>query len=104
MAAPLDPSLKIKFEPKVVTDLSINVELTSKLTFTGYVNNILNVLPEWKLVALSSGGDAILKDPAQFRSQVNNITFDGRYSIQTYNGSHFSQLGAIFGASFNLRF
>jgi len=104
LAAPLDPSLKIKFDPKVVTDLSASVELFSKLTFTAYVNNILNVLPEWKLVALDAKGETILKDPAQVKSNINNITFDGRYSIQTYNGSHFSQLGTIFGASATFKF
>jgi len=62
------------------------------------------VLPEWKLVALDAKGETILKDPAQVKSNINNITFDGRYSIQTYNGSHFSQLGTIFGASATFKF
>ena len=32
------------------------------------------------------------------------ITFNGRYSMVTYDGSHFSQLGRIFNASLQYRF
>ena len=36
--------------------------------------------------------------------QYNSITFDGRYSMVTYDGSQFSQLGRTFAASLNYRF
>ena len=97
-------SLTVEFLTKVVTDLSINYNFNEKATIALNVNNILNVLPEWRLV--SSGNpeaDAILNDPENLKNQINDLTFNGRYSQMTYDGSHFSQLGTIFNLSLNYR-
>jgi iron complex outermembrane receptor protein len=96
--------LKTEFIPKIVTDLGVNFSATSKLTFALNINNIFNVLPEWKFVAENAAGSAILADPAQVKNQSNLITFNQRYSMVTYDGSHFSQLGTMFNLSMNYRF
>lgn len=96
--------LKTEFIPKIVTDLGVNYSLTSKLTFALNINNILNVLPEWKFVAENAAGAAILASPAQTQNQSNLITFNQRYSMVTYDGSHFSQLGTMWNLSMNYRF
>ena len=38
------------------------------------------------------------------KNQINDLTFNGRYSQMTYDGSHFSQLGTMFNANLQLRF
>ncbi|TYP74986.1 TonB-dependent receptor [Aquimarina intermedia] len=97
----LDENLSTEFIPKVVTDLGIGFDATEKFTISLNVNNILDVLPEWEFVSLNSAGDAILNDPAQVKTQSNLITFNQRYSQMTYDGYHFSQLGAMFTLSLN---
>ncbi len=37
------------------------------------------------------------------KKNVNAITFNGRYSMVTYDGSHFSQLGTTFLATLNFK-
>jgi iron complex outermembrane receptor protein len=96
--------LKTEFIPKIVTDFGVNFSATSKLTFALNINNIFNVLPEWKFVAENAAGAAILADPAQVKNQSNLITFNQRYSMVTYDGSHFSQLGTMWNLSMNYRF
>jgi len=70
-------------------------------------------MPKWKLVALNQDGRDLLADetpvPGYFgltpkEVESNLITFNGRYSNVTYDGSHFSQLGTIFNLSVNVRF
>lgn len=100
----LAAGLKTEFIPKIVTDLGVNFSATSKLTFALNINNIFNVLPEWKFVAENASGAAILADPAQVKNQSNLITFNQRYSMTTYDGSHFSQLGTMWNLSMNYRF
>jgi iron complex outermembrane receptor protein len=100
----LDSNLKTEFIPKIVTDLGINFSATDKLTLALNVNNILNVLPEWKFVAENAAGTTLLNDPAQVKNQFNLITFNGRYANTTYDGSHFSQLGTMFNLSLNYKF
>lgn len=100
----LNADLKTEFIPKIVTDLGINFSATDKLTLALNVNNIFNVLPEWKFVAENATGSALLADPAQVKNQYNLITFNGRYDNTTYDGSHFSQLGTIFNLSLNYKF
>jgi iron complex outermembrane recepter protein len=100
----LAAGLKTEFIPKIVTDLGVNFSATSKLTFALNINNIFNVLPEWKFVAENAAGSAILADENQVKTQSNLITFNGRYSNTTYDGSHFSQLGTMFNLSMNYRF
>lgn len=99
-----DPNLRTEFIPKVVTDLGVTFSATEKLTLALNVNNLLNVLPEWKFVAENAAGTALLNDPAQVKNQYNLITFNGRYATTTYDGSHFSQLGTMFNLSLNYKF
>lgn len=100
----LDPNLKTVFEPKVVTDVALAYDLFYSLTLTANINNLLDVTPEWKFEALNGAGQAILNDPAQAKVQSNFVTFNGRYSIMTYDGFHFSQLGRIYNLSLTYRF
>lgn len=100
----LDANLKTVFEPKIVTDLAVTYRLFGNVTLSGSVNNVLDVIPEWKFEALNSTGQAILNDPAQARVQSNLVTFNGRYDIMTYDGYHFSQLGRIFNLTLTYGF
>ncbi|MCS6973474.1 MAG: TonB-dependent receptor [Cyclobacteriaceae bacterium] len=102
--ADLDENLKLRFKPKVVTDLSVAYNITSKLNASLTIQNILNVFPEYEILAENPAGEAILADPAQVRDQINNITFNGRYPVVTYDGSHFSQLGTMFQLQLNYKF
>lgn len=96
--------IKTEFIPKVVTDLGINYSASERVTLTLNINNILNVLPEWKFVAKNTSGEAILADPAQVKNESNLITFNQRYSRMTYDGYHFSQLGTLYNLAINVRF
>ncbi|NNM18970.1 MAG: hypothetical protein HKP24_10430, partial [Croceitalea sp.] len=84
---------------------------TDKLTFALNINNILDVLPEWSFKANNAAGQAIIDDTSTnalgvtpIQEQSNLITFNQRYSQMTYDGYHFSQLGAMFNLSMNYRF
>jgi iron complex outermembrane receptor protein len=100
----LDSNLSVEFMTKMVTDLSYSLDFSKTVNLTLNVNNIFNVLPEWKLVALNTKGETVLKDAAAVKNNVNAITFNGRYSMVTYDGSHFSQLGRTFAAVLSVRF
>jgi len=102
--ADLNENLGIEFLTKVVTDLGIYYRVTNRTTIGLNVNNIFNVLPEWKFVAVTPAGEAILNDPAKVKEQSDFITFNQRYATTTYDGSHFSQLGTIFNLSVNIKF
>ena len=99
----LNPNLKTVFKTKVVTDLGANFKLSSRLNLGINIQNLLNVLPEWEFKSLNAAGDAILKDPAQVKANSNAITFNQRYSIVTYDGSHFSQLGTTFALNLSVK-
>lgn len=112
--AGMDKNLEVEFKTKTVTDFSVNYELAKNLTFTFNLNNVFDVTPEWKFKAVNdvAAGNALLNSttidstygltPQQI--QRNLITFNGRYSMVTYDGSHFSQLGRTFAASLQWRF
>ncbi|OXB04847.1 TonB-dependent receptor [Flavobacterium pectinovorum] len=100
----LAANLKTEFIPKIVTDLGVNFSATEKLTIALNVNNLFNVLPEWKFVAENENGAALLADPVQTKQQSNLLTFNQRYSRMTYDGFHFSQLGTMFNLSVNYKF
>ncbi|MEA5425740.1 TonB-dependent receptor [Arcicella lustrica] len=105
----LDANTDTEFTPAVVSDLAISIPFSSKTTFTFNVNNVLNVLPKWDFIDLKTGAktryDANNNVPsAKYYEQYNLITFNGRYSRVTYDGSQFSQLGTIFNASLNIKF
>ena len=110
--AGLDSNLEVAFKTKVVSDFSVNYNLTKSVTLSFNMNNIFNVTPEWHFKALNPAGQAIIDskaiDPAYnltpIQVQRNAVTFNGRYSMVTYDGSQFSQLGRVFAASLNYRF
>jgi iron complex outermembrane receptor protein len=99
----LDENLKLVFKTKVLTDINMGYQITSRVSASVAVNNIFNITPQWQLKSLNSGGDAVLSDPAQVKKNINAITFNGRYSMVTYDGSHFSQLGTTFLATLNFK-
>ncbi len=97
-------NIKAVFTPAVVTDLSVSYLFSSKVSLTANVNNLLNVLPKWDLVAQNdAGAKAIAKaeDKALLRGFLG---FSGRYDILGYNGSQFNQLGTMFNANLTVKF
>lgn len=100
----LDANLYTEFKTKLVTDLAITFQTSKTSTIALNINNLFNVLPEWEFKAENSAGETLLKDAAALKVNSNLITFNQRYSITTYDGSHFSQLGTIFNLSYNFRF
>jgi iron complex outermembrane receptor protein len=102
--ADMDKNLRVEFQTKVVTDFAIYYRVTNRTTIGFNVNNIFNVLPEWKFVALNKDGQDILNNPEKKQEQSDFVTFNNRYAITTYDGSHFSQLGTLFNLSVNIKF
>ena len=112
----MSSDLRTEFTPKIITDLAINFKASEKLTIAFNVNNLLNILPEWAFKAENAAGQAIINDTSvisiadggsgltQLQNEANAITFNGRYSQMTYDGSHFSQLGTMFNLSLNYQF
>ncbi len=112
----MNDGLRTEFTPKIVTDLAINFQASDKLSIALNVTNLLNVLPEWAFKADTAAGQAIIDDTSvisiadggsgltQLENESNAITFNGRYSQMTYDGSHFSQLGTMFNLSLNYQF
>ncbi|WNW02558.1 TonB-dependent receptor [Tenacibaculum sp. HL-MS23] len=107
----MSDDLRTEFIPKIVTDLAINYRFTDKISIALNVNNILNVIPEWEFKAENANGQSIIDDTTitssgltQIQNEANAITFNNRYAITTYDGSHFSQLGTMFNLSVNYQF
>ncbi|WP_377703179.1 TonB-dependent receptor plug domain-containing protein [Pseudoduganella sp. UC29_71] len=109
--AGLDSNLETAFKTKTLTDFALNYNLTKSTTLSFNVNNMFNVTPKWRIRAMNAEGQKLLDSttrdaygmtPAEVQS--NLITFNGRYSMVTYDGSQFSQLGRTFAASLNYRF
>lgn len=101
--AGMNENLQIEFLTKAVTDIGISYQFNSVIAATFNANNIFNVLPEWKFVALNAEGQALLNDPAAVKTQSNLVTFNQRYSRMTYDGYHFSQLGTMFSLALNVK-
>jgi len=107
----MNKNLQIEFKTKLVTDLGVSFQASEKVAIAFNINNLLNVLPEWEMVALNPDGEKLLSDtkidPAynltQKEIQMNLVTFNQRYSIMTYDGYHFSQLGTILNLSVNVK-
>jgi iron complex outermembrane receptor protein len=100
-----DPGLTTEFKTKLVTDLGANFNATKNLSFALNINNLFNVLPQYKITSDgSASANAIVNSPALLHAQEMNITFDGRYSQMTYDGYQFSQLGTMFNLSLNYKF
>jgi iron complex outermembrane receptor protein len=102
--AGLNSNLETVFQPRVVTDLGFNIQLAKNVSFGLNIQNMFNVMPKWELNALNAAGEAVLADAAAVKANVNAITFNGRYSNVTYDGSHFSQLGLTGAANLTVRF
>lgn len=105
----LDDNTDTEFVPRVVTDLSVTIPFSTKTTLTLNASNLFNVMPKWVFIDLKTGTrthyNANDNVPSQkYWDQYNLITFNGRYSNVTYDGSHFSQLGTIFNANLNVKF
>jgi len=99
----LDRNIRLVFMPKLITDMNLSHRFSNRLEASLAVNNLLNILPEYELKALSGEGQAVLSNPVRVRQNVNAVTFNGRYGIVTYDGSHFSQLGTTFLVAVNVR-
>lgn len=93
-------NLTVEFATKLVTDLGLNYQISDKTLISINVNNLLGVLPEWTLVGTSPEIDT----PEKLKNQLNDLTFNNRYSQMTYDGSHFSQLGIIFNGAVSVKF
>lgn len=102
--ADLSDDLQVEFKPKVVTDLSVAYQFNDHLSAALALQNIFNIMPEYKLISRNSTGDAILADENQVADQVSYITFNGRYPVLTYDGSHFSQMGTMFNFQLSYKF
>jgi len=102
--AGINDNLNTEFSTKMLTDLGGSFAITKKVSLSVNAQNIFNVLPEWKYKSLNAAGDAVLNDATQVKNITNALTFNGRYATTTYDGSQFSQLGATFVASLNVKF
>ena len=98
-----NPGLTTEFLTAQVTDLGVVYDATEKLSIAFNINNIFNVKPKYKITADNASAQAIINNPAALKSEISNITFNGRYDTVTYDGSHFSQLGTMFNLSFNYK-
>lgn len=109
--AGLNANLETEFKTKVVTDFSVNYMVTDNVTLSFNINNLFDVTPKWNIKARNAAGATYLASTAvdsygrsNYQIESDLITFNGRYAMVTYDGSHFSQLGRIFNASLNMRF
>jgi iron complex outermembrane recepter protein len=102
--ADLSSELKVEFKSKVVTDLGLAYNMSSNAQISFTVQNLLNIFPEYQIKAMTTAGEAIINDPVALQNQVDNITFNGRYPVITYDGSHFSQMGTMFLAQLTYKF
>ncbi len=102
--ADLNSNLTVEFQTKMLTDLGFTYGFNKSTTLSLTVQNIFNIFPKYELTAQNATGEAILKDASQVADQVSYITFNGRYPVVTYDGSHFSQLGTTVAAQLNVKF
>jgi iron complex outermembrane recepter protein len=96
--------IKQVFSPAVVTDLNVGYSFSKHFSASFTVNNLLNVIPSWKLEAQNLDGQLVLSDPTTKRLLEGFLAFSGRYSILGYNGSQFSQLGTTFMGQLSFKF
>jgi iron complex outermembrane receptor protein len=102
-SAGLDRDIKMVFKPKIVTDGHLSYQFKPWLGVSFAINNLFNVLPEYVLKPINSYGQQILNDPVALKRNINAVTFNGRYGIATYDGSHFSQSGTTFLVTINCK-
>ncbi|MDI9358772.1 MAG: TonB-dependent receptor [Phycisphaerales bacterium] len=77
----------VEFMPKVVTDLSLSYEFTKYMELNFVINNLFNVIPQYRLRNIEGYNERDIK---------NAINFNGRYSITTREGAHFDYNGTGF--------
>ena len=92
--AGIDANLNTIFEAKVVSDINIDYALNESLSLNVSLNNILDVTPKWDFYNLDDSKADL--SAAKRWEQENLLTFNGRYTMMTYDGFHFSQLGRLF--------
>ena len=102
--ADLSSDLQLEFIPKMLTDLGATYSFNPHTSFTFTIQNIFNIMPEYKLVALNANGQTLLNNEAAVAEQISYITFNGRYPILTYDGSQFSQMGTTYQAALTFKF
>ena len=102
--ADLNDNLFIEFKTKMLTDLGLSYEFNSKTSFSLTIQNILNVMPEYIIKAHNATGEAILANENAVKDEISYITFNGRYPVLTYDGSHFSQMGTTYLAQLTFKF
>lgn len=96
--------IKQVFSSAVVTDLNVGYNFSKHFSASFTVNNLLNVLPTWKLEAQNADGQVVLNDATNKRLLEGFLAFSGRYKILGYNGSQFSQLGTTFMGQLTFKF
>ncbi len=96
--------IKQVFSSAVVTDLNVGYNFSNHFSASFTVNNLLNVLPTWKLEAQNADGQVVLNDATNKRLLEGFLAFSGRYKILGYNGSQFSQLGTTFMGQLTFKF
>ena len=100
-----NPGLFTTFKTAQVTDLGVTWTASKEITISFNMNNIFNVVPKFTIKSDgSASANAIVNNPASLKNEYNNITFNGRYPITSYDGSQFSQLGRLFSLSMNYKF
>jgi iron complex outermembrane recepter protein len=81
--------IKQVFSTAVVTDLNVGYQFSKHISASFTINNLLNVLPTWKLEAQNSDGQVVLNDAVNKRLLEGFLEFSGRYRILGYNGFKF---------------
>ena len=99
-----EKDLRVEFLPKILTDLGVSYNFNPNTALSVTIQNILNVFPEYELKAENSSGESILSNPALVAEQKSFITFNGRYPVLTYDGSHFNQMGTTYLAQLTYKF
>ncbi len=104
-------NIKQVFSTAIVTDLNVGYAFSKHISASFTVNNLLNVLPTWKLELTGSASDpdyatakATLENATDRNLLEGFLTFSGRYRILGYNGSQFSQLGTTFMGQLTFKF
>ena len=102
-------NLQTAFDPRVLTDLAIGYAINKHVNVSLAVANIFNVYPKYKIKALNAAGSAFLGDTSSGGKVQNNLlvgdlTFNGRYPYQTYDGAHMNQVGTTFLAQLLYKF
>jgi len=97
-------SAQIVFDSKILTDIIFNYKFSETVTLVVAANNILDVLPHYNLENIPTGADYVFPRKLSEQQIRALIDFNGRYSLTSYDGSHFSINGTTFLVSLNVSF